>query len=40
MLNFFSVTPLLTGLMHGLKVKYMMHINVETEAYYFVLPSE
>jgi len=30
----------LTGLMHGLKVKYMMHIKVETEEYYLVLPSE
>ena len=29
-----------TGLMHGPKVKYMMHIKVETEEYYFVLPSE
>ena len=26
--------------MHGLKVKYMMHIKVETEEYYFVLPSK
>lgn len=43
-LGHYSKQPLvhvdLTGLMHGLKVKYMMHIKVETEEYYFVLPSK
>ena len=43
-LGHYSKQPLvhvdLTGLTHGLKVKYMMHIKVENEEYYFVLPSK
>jgi hypothetical protein len=40
-LGHYSKKPLvhvdLTGLMHGPKVKHMMHIKVETEEYYLVL---